>query len=115
MLILIPLGGVGLRFSQNGYKQPKALVNIMGKPLIYWLLDSLKIPPKTIVCIPYNKQYAQFRFESMLIKEYPHIQFMFLCLNTDTGGAAETIYKCLNALTEEDQPVLCLDGDNFSM
>jgi capsule biosynthesis phosphatase len=116
MIILIPLGGIGLRFSQNGYKQPKALINVMGKPILYWLLDNLKIPPNTTVCVPYNKVYAQYRLESMLIKEYPHIQFKFLCLHTDTGGAADTIYQCLNELIkgeEEDQPVLCLDSDNF--
>ena len=113
MIILIPLGGVGLRFSQNGYKQPKALINVMGKPIIYWLLDNLNIPPNTIVCIPYNKVYAQYRLEAMLTKEYPQIQFSFLCLNCDTGGAAETVYQCLNELKEKDQPILCMDSDNF--
>ena len=113
MIILIPLGGVGLRFSQNGYKQPKALINVMGKPILFWLLDNLKIPPNTIVCIPYNKVYAQYRIESLLTKEYPRIRFHFLCLNADTGGAADTIYQCLNELPVKDQPVLCLDSDNF--
>lgn len=113
MIILIPLGGLGTRFSQNGYKQPKALINVMGKPILYWLLDNLEIPQNATVYIPYNKAYAQYRFESMLKKQYPKINFQFLCLKTDTRGAAETIFLALQQFTRPDDPILCLDSDNF--
>jgi capsule biosynthesis phosphatase len=124
MILLIPLGGIGARFSQNGYKMPKALIRVMGKPILYWLLDHLSQihsakyasyshPP--FVYIPYNKAYTEYRFESLLRKQYPHVHFKFLCLQEDTRGAAETIYQALDHLKEQipDQPILCLDGDNF--
>lgn len=113
MILLIPLGGVGARFSQHGYKQPKALIQVMGKPILYWLLDNLHIPKDTLICIPYNKVYAHYRFEETLRKQYPAYNFQFLCLKNDTRGAAETIQLALDELTINDQPVLCLDGDNF--
>ena len=31
MNIVIPIGGKGERFSMNGYKEPKPLINILGK------------------------------------------------------------------------------------
>ena len=43
MIILVPLGGSGSRFKKKGYKLPKALINVSGKPIIFWLLDNLKI------------------------------------------------------------------------
>ena len=129
MIFLIPLGGLGVRFSQHGYKQPKALINVMGKPILYWLLDNLPLHPNTdssshladkpIVYIPYNKAYAEYRFESTLRKQYPHIHFEFLCLKENTRGAAETIFLSLchleTTIYSKDDSVLCLDGDNFYM
>ena len=41
MILLIPLGGIGERFSKNGYNLPKALINLFGKPILYYLLDNL--------------------------------------------------------------------------
>ena len=31
MIIIIPIGGIGQRFKDNGYKKPKALINIYGR------------------------------------------------------------------------------------
>ena len=123
MILLIPLGGVGVRFAKHGYKQPKALIRVMGKPILYWLLDNLPIHDTTsfrskhMVYIPYNKAYVEYRFESMLRKQYPHVDFEFFCLKENTRGAAETIFLSLCHLEtkniSKDQPILCLDGDNF--
>ena len=41
MIVLIPLGGSGERFKKHNYKKPKALINIFGKPILYYLLDNL--------------------------------------------------------------------------
>ena len=115
MIIIIPIGGVGQRFKENGYKKPKALINIYGKPIISYLIDNnLQTDTIDYIFIPYNKEYKDYRFEDLLIKNYPNIKFKFLCLEKDTRGAAETINIGLNHLNEErDIPVLCLDSDNF--
>ena len=54
-MILIPLGGTGQRFKKNGYTTPKALINVMGKPILYWLLDNLNT--KQQIYIPYKNLY----------------------------------------------------------
>ena len=59
MIIIIPLGGLGTRFKKNGYSKPKALINVFGKPIIFWLLDCLNVGKCTIY-IPYNKEYSKF-------------------------------------------------------
>jgi capsule biosynthesis phosphatase len=114
MIIFIPIGGIGQRFKENGYKNPKALINIFGKPIISYLLDNLNTDNIDYIFIPYNKEYKQYRFEDFLIKNYPNIHFKFYCLENNTRGAAETINIGINKLNEErDIPVLCLDSDNF--
>ena len=113
MIIIIPIGGIGKRFK-NDFKKPKALIDIFDKPIISYLLDNLNIENIDYIFIPYNKEYADYRFEDFLIKQYPNINFRFYCLKNNTRGAAETINIGLNYLNEEqDKPVLCLDCDSF--
>ena len=113
-IILVPLGGVGNRFKKNNYQHPKALINIFGKPLIYYLLQNLDICSETLVYIPYNHEYYKFRFEDHLKKMFPTINFKFIHLISDTQGAAETINIALQQLDlNDDLPILCLDADNF--
>lgn len=114
MIIIIPIGGIGQRFKDHGYKKPKALINIYGKPIISYLLDNLNIDNIDYIFIPYNKEYTNFRFEDFLINQYPQITFKFFNLENNTRGAAETINIGLNHLNEKrDLPVICLDSDNF--
>ena len=116
MIILIPLGGIGERFKKDGYTAPKALINIFGKPIIYYLLDNLTLTGVDFVYIPYHRDYIEYRFEDRLTKDFPNIKFKFLPLLHDTGGAAQTIQIALSKLNTPDTtdtPILCLDGDNF--
>lgn len=115
MIILIPLGGTGERFKDNNYKSPKALINIFGKHIIYYLLDCLDVSTIDFIYIPYNKEYAKYRFEDKLRKDYPNINFKFLKLDKNTDGAAHTINIALNKIKNviNDCPILCLDSDNF--
>ena len=114
MIIIIPLGGIGERFKKSGYKKPKALINVFGKPIISFLLDNLNTDNIDYIFIPYNNEYKKYRFEDFLIKNYPNINFKFFCIENNTRGAAETINIGLNNLIEKrDVPVICLDSDNF--
>jgi len=113
MIILIPLGGTGERFKNNGYKTPKSLIKIFGKPILYYLLDNLNLENVDFVCIPYNSEYSLFNFEDTVKHNYPNINFKFIKLEQNTDGAAKTINIGLKSLGDIDVPVLCLDGDNF--
>ena len=114
MIILIPLGGIGNRFKDNGYTDPKALINVDGKCIIYHLLDNLKyIAAIDYIYIPYNKEYLDYDLETKLMKKYSNLNFKFYKLENNTQGAAETIKISLDNLNDEDKPILCLDADNF--
>ena len=113
MIILIPIGGVGNRFKEKNYRKPKALINVLGKPLLYYLLDCLNIKNIEYIYIPYNKEYLKYNFERQLESDYPNIKFKFLVLDKNTRGTGETINIALQTLTIPDTPVLCLDSDAF--
>ena len=73
MIIIIPLGGVGKRFSDLGYTDPKPLIKVQGKEIIFWVLDNLKLK-KDKLYIVYNNQLEKFSFEEHFAK-YPNINF----------------------------------------
>lgn len=114
MIVLIPLGGLGLRFKNNGYQKPKALIKLYGKNILRHLIDNLNLSEVKYVYISYNIEYAKYRFEEYLTKTYPNISFKFLKLDKLTEGAAETIHISLKHIENDcDDSILCLDGDNF--
>ena len=41
MNIIIPMAGKGSRFSEAGYKNPKPLIDVNGKPMIARVIENL--------------------------------------------------------------------------
>lgn len=106
------MGGLGERFKNAGYNIPKPLINVLGKPILYWLLDNLNIN-NDIILIPYNSALEKYNFENKLMHDYPNINFLFYKLDNNTNGCAESIYIMLNKLSFDDCPIICIDCDNF--
>ena len=113
MIIIIPLGGSDERLKNTGYNKPKALINIFGKPIIYYLLECINTNIVEYIYIPYNKEYSKYRFEDLLIKNFPSIKFKFFELPYNTNGATQTLNIALKQLDINDCPILSLDCDNF--
>ena len=114
MIIIIPIGGIGKRFKDNGYTLPKALIKVFGKPILFYLIESLNLEHIDFIYIPYNLEYQKYRLEDLLIKNFPNIKFRFFCLKNNTRGAAETLKISLeNLYSIPDQPIISIDTDNF--
>lgn len=113
MIIVIPLNSDEKIFKKAGYNYPVPLINVMGKPILYWLIDSLNSKEIDFIYIPYNKELFQYRFEDRIKHDYPHINFRFFVLQNDTMEEAETILSSLNNLDNKDCDILCLSYDKF--
>lgn len=109
MNIIIPLGGNGKRFSDNGYTRPKPLIKVLGKEIIFWLLDSLKLQDSDNVYIPYNEYLDGFQFDEVVNSSYPNVKLTSL---PPTNGPPETIKLCINHFNIKGKIVL-LDGDTW--
>ena len=113
MNIIIPLGGLGERFKNDNYSKPKPLINVFGKPMIFHVIDNLKLNPDDNLIIIYNKELNINNFDSILKHKYNDI--ILVELNKQTEGAAETILYGLNNVNEfflKNKCVL-LDCDAF--
>jgi len=112
MIIVIPLGGIGKRFTDLGYTVPKPLIKVLGKEIIFWVLDNLKINKKDKIYIVYNKDLDKNKFTDYFGK-YPFINF--LRLNNLTQGPVETIYELTKIIEKnhQNEGLLIVDGDTF--
>jgi capsule biosynthesis phosphatase len=114
MNIIIPIGGIGQRFKDEGYITPKPLINVLGEPMICRLISGLNINQEDNIHIIYNPELNSYNFESLLKFKFPTININFLCLDGITRGASETILFGLNRMENcLDESFLILDCDTF--
>lgn len=112
MNIIIPLGGSGQRFSDEGYKSPKPLIKVLGKPILFWVIESLRYSKKDQLFIAYNKDLDSFRFADEIRRHSPDIRLVPI---TRSRGAAHTLSLCLETMSEAEleETTVSIDGDTF--
>ena len=115
MILIIPLGGEGTRFRNQGYTKPKALIPVFGKPILFWLLETIKQTSQNIqhIFIPHTKEYEDVHLQAIIDHNFPSLSVQCITLSKQTRGALETITLCLSTLKIPDSPIMCLDSDNF--
>ncbi|KAF5681378.1 capsule biosynthesis phosphatase [Fusarium denticulatum] len=100
--VIIPIGGIGSRFAKEGYRFPKPLINIVGQPMLLWLIDNLSLRPKDTLWIAVNEQIDhEFRIGQLVSKNFPKVNMKLLLLRHQTKGASETLYMVTQSMTKQ--------------
>lgn len=90
--VIIPLGGIGSRFQKEGYRFPKPLINIVGKPMICWLIERLSLRKTDTLWIAVNDSVEQeFQLTQLMRKWFPNLDVRLVYLHYLTKGATETV------------------------
>jgi len=81
MNIIIPLGGKGIRFVNEGYTIPKPLINIFEKTMIEYVIDNIKhsFTLEDKLFIIYNNNLDNFNF--IIGGSLEHLHNFFLIEN----------------------------------
>ena len=111
---MIPLGGIGSRFQKEGYKYPKPFVRVLGKEMILWVVDSLKLRKEDSLVVVYNPSFLDMReLMEMVVQHVPGT--ILVELPGPTRGAAETVRIGLEGLSasQRSRPTMLVDGDAF--
>lgn len=113
MNILIPIGGVGFRFQTEGYTRPKPLINVLGRPMIFHVLDNLHLEPNDTVYIVYNGDLDKYGFGNEIMHHNNKIKLFRQ--DHRTRGAAETVLSGLRQLSETElaKKTITIDCDTF--
>ena len=109
MNILIPMAGAGSRFEKAGYTFPKPLIDIRGKPMIQWVVESLNIQANYIFLVR-KEHYDKYSLKHTLNLIAPNCKIVVI--DKLTEGAA-----CTTLLAKEyinnDKPLLLANSDQF--
>ena len=90
--VVIPIGGIGSRFAKQGYRFPKPLINIVGRPMLLWLIENLSLKPRDSLWIAVNEEVDdEFRVGQLVSKLSTKVDFHLLRLKHQTRGASETV------------------------
>lgn len=113
MNIIIPVGGKGERFKNAGYENPKPLIKIFEKHMIFYILDSLNTNVDDKIYIIYNIILDLNNFAKIIKDKYPFV--ILIPIQMETRGAAETLYIGLQniPLYNNYNKNLILDCDTF--
>ena len=109
MNILIPMAGLGTRFSNAGYILPKPLIDVKGKPMIQHVIENLNIEANFIFLVQ-KEHYNKYNLETILKNIVNDCKIIIV--DGITEGAA-----CTTLLAKEyinnDNPLLIANSDQF--
>ena len=114
MKIIVPMAGRGSRFANRGFATPKPLIEIGGKPMLYWALRSLAdLDYSEVIFILLREHEEEYQVTANLPQwlPKPSIPFHTVLLDDVTEGQLCTVLAAREYLSEED--VLIAASDTY--
>lgn len=108
--VVIPMAGLGSRFLNAGYTDPKPFIKANGKRLIEIVLDNLQLKNARYILIA-RKEHLELRLDDIkAIKSKYNVDFIFL--DKLTEGAACTVLAA-HRYINNDIPLLLANSDQY--
>ena len=110
--LIMPMGGAGSRFFKDGFVMPKPLIQINGRPFLYWATMSIKkyVDIADLTFVVLQEHIDVFHIDEEIRKWFPEARIEVI--PRVLPGAVMT---CLEGLRNirDDQPVLFNDCDHM--
>ena len=103
--IIIPMAGLGSRFSKNGIKTPKPLIQVDGKTLIQHSVESLGIDGRYIF-ITRKYDNSQYNEELSEILKQLHPSSEEIRIDKVTSGCSETCLYAKHLINNDDELII---------
>ena len=107
--IVIPMAGTGKSFKEAGYKFPKFLVDVAGKPMIQWVTENINAEAKYIFILN-DDDYKKFNMRYMLPLLVDNLEIV--TLKKKTEGSPQTVLAA-EKLIGNDKPLAIINADQY--
>jgi beta-phosphoglucomutase-like phosphatase (HAD superfamily)/dTDP-glucose pyrophosphorylase len=107
--IIIPMAGSGSRFFKAGYKDPKPLIDVNGKPMIQRVVENIQIPGNYIFIVQ-AEHYEKYNLEDTLTSLVPGCKI--IQVNGVTDGAARTVLLATQYI-DNSRPLVIANSDQL--
>lgn len=111
--VVIPMAGRGSRFADAGYDDPKPLIDVLGRPMYSWAVDS--IPPALVsrlvfVCLA--EHLDAYPLEQDIRERYAAFEPVVVRLDRVTEGQACTVLEARPHI-EPTAPLVIYNADTY--
>ena len=110
--LIMPMAGAGSRFAKMGFELPKPLIEIQGKPFLYWSTKSIEkfVDVEDIIFIVLKEHIEKFKIDEEIKKYFPQSKIVVIPKVLD--GAVLT---CMEGIKEikDNKPILFNDCDHM--
>ena len=116
--LIMPMGGGGVRFSENGFNVPKPLIEINDKPFFYWAANSIITPPPAgcdkldidATFVVLQQHINEHQIDKAIYNFFPEAKIKII--PEILPGAVCTCLKGIEDITD-DNPVIFNDCDHM--
>ena len=108
--IVVPMAGWGSRFARAGFKLPKPLIPVLGRPMIEFVSDNLRPTVHRFIYIVLQEQVDQFQLDQRLKQWSPGC--IVLPISEVTQGAACTVLLVAKHIDNSD-PLMIANCDQW--
>lgn len=106
------MAGLGSRFSKAGYKKPKPLISVKGKPIVQYAIESLNLDGHYFFVTRFENEDHESEFDSILKKigiTYTNIPITYL-----TKGATDSCLIATEKFKNVNDELVITNCDQFT-
>ncbi|ABT13728.1 hypothetical protein MT325_M174L [Paramecium bursaria chlorella virus MT325] len=108
--VVIPMAGLGSRFANVGYKLPKPLIDVDGKPMIKVVVENINLNAHYVFIA--MKEHAEKYELEKIIKEVTCDNYTIRTIDELTEGSACTVLK-VRDIIDNDNPMMLANSDQY--
>lgn len=110
--LVMPMGGKGSRFFENGFVIPKPIIKLNGKPFFYWATQSIVkfVDVIDVTFVVLQEHVDEFHIDSEILQYYPKAQIVVIPEVLD--GAVLTCIRGIMDINDK-LPILFNDCDHM--
>jgi dTDP-glucose pyrophosphorylase len=112
MKVIIPMAGRGSRFADQGFETPKPLIEVKGKPMVIWALESINNLPVSEIGFVILKEHEQRYNVSGLLQKQLTVPVRFFIIDDVTEGQLCTVLSA-GIWLDTDEDVLVAASDTI--
>ena len=110
--LIIPMGGSGTRFGNHGFKLPKPLIEIYGKPFFFWATRSIEkfVKVNSLTFVVLKEHVDKFNIDKSILKYFPLAK-----INIIENVLPGAVLTCMQGIRNinDNEPILFNDCDHL--
>jgi NDP-sugar pyrophosphorylase family protein len=104
MRIIIPMSGIGRRFQEAGYNDPKPLIHVDGKPMIHHIIDLFPGETKfEFICNDVHLETTPMR--EILLNKVPSATIHMVSVH-NRKGPVDAVLQIANSILDDEEVIV---------